>query len=436
VIALLVTAALAPPVAAALAGPVAVALARPTLALAGPVAVALAQPMVLAAKPSLEQKIKEKQAIIESTRKKLEAKRGQLHQARFKVVTIKQQLDATNVSISRVEAQIADLQSQIEVTTRRLEIKKIQLAATRASLTRHRDALGTRLTGVYEYGPASYLDVLLSSTSFTDFVERWDLLRYIMHADAALISDINREAAREAKLVDELEATQAQLTTEQQDEQRKRDQLGELATERQTLLAAAQSQRNVVRQQVLELEGLTAAEEARLQELIREKQREDAEVVRQARLAAAAARRAAAMAAGIPLPPEHPMGTPGAFIWPVRGPVVSPFGMRVDPYTGRYQLHSGIDIAASYGVQIQASADGVVILASWYGGYGNTIIIDHGDGMSTLYAHCSVIYVSDRQRVAQGQVVGLVGATGWATGPHLHFEIRVNGVPVNPLTRL
>ena len=386
--------------------------------------------------PSIEQKIKQKQEIIESTRRKLEAKRGQLHQARFKVISIKQQLDATNVSISRVEAQLAYLAQQIDITTRRLDIKKIQLAATRASLARHRGALGTRLLGVYEYGPASYLDVLLSSTSFTDFVQRWDLLRYIMQADSDLISSINVEAAREGKLVNELEATQAELNSQQQDQQRKRDQLGELATERQTLLAAAQVQRNVVQQQVFELEGLTAAEEARLQELIREKQREDEEAVRQARLAAAAARRAAAMAAGIPLPPEHPIGTPGAFAWPVRGPVVSPFGMRVDPYTGRYQLHSGIDISASYGTQIGASADGVVILASWYGGYGNTIIIDHGDGLTTLYAHCSVIYVTTNQRVAQGQVVGLVGATGWATGPHLHFEIRVNGVPVNPLTRL
>jgi murein DD-endopeptidase MepM/ murein hydrolase activator NlpD len=99
-------------------------------------------------------------------------------------------------------------------------------------------------------------------------------------------------------------------------------------------------------------------------------------------------------------------------------------------------LHSGIDIGVGYGVPIQASADGIVIYAGWYGGYGNAIIIDHSSGLSTLYAHCSAMYVSDRQWIQRGQVIGAVGATGWATGPHLHFEIRVNGVPVDPLSRL
>jgi len=110
--------------------------------------------------------------------------------------------------------------------------------------------------------------------------------------------------------------------------------------------------------------------------------------------------------------------------------------MRTDPVTGRYQLHSGIDIGAGYGVPIQASADGIVLYAGWYGGYGNAIILDHGSGLSTLYAHCSAMYVSQGQNIQRGQVIGAVGATGWATGPHLHFEIRVNGVPVDPLSRL
>jgi len=381
-------------------------------------------------------KIHEKQSLIEATRRKLAQKRGQLHQARFKVVTISQQLIATNYGIARVEDQLAFLASEINQTARRLNVRRVQLSATRASLDRHRGALGQRLRGIYEYGPASYLDVLLSSTSFTDFVERWDLLRYIMHADALLISKINLEAAHYAKLVDGLEATQAELTSEQADQQRKRDELGVLADERRTLLSQAQAQKAVIAQQVVELENLTAAQEARLQALIEEKQREDAAAVCEARMAAAAARRAAATAAGLPPPIEYPCGAPGVFAWPVRGPITSPFGMRVDPITGRYQLHTGIDIGADQGTPIGASADGIVIYSGWYGGYGNVVIVDHGGGLSTLYAHCSVIYAANGQRVQRGQVIALVGMTGWATGPHLHFEIRVNGVPVDPLTRL
>jgi murein DD-endopeptidase MepM/ murein hydrolase activator NlpD len=99
-------------------------------------------------------------------------------------------------------------------------------------------------------------------------------------------------------------------------------------------------------------------------------------------------------------------------------------------------MHTGIDIAAPYGAPIVASADGVVLFVGWYGGYGNTVILDHGSSYSTLYAHCSAILVSQGQDVARGQAIARVGATGYATGPHLHFEIRVNGVPVNPMSRL
>jgi murein DD-endopeptidase MepM/ murein hydrolase activator NlpD len=156
----------------------------------------------------------------------------------------------------------------------------------------------------------------------------------------------------------------------------------------------------------------------------------------EARRAAQAARRAAAIAAGLPPPPESPLGGPVSFIWPVRGPITSPFGMRTDPVTGRYALHSGIDIGVDYGTPIRAAADGLIIYAGWYGGYGNLITIDNGDSYSTLYAHCSAMYVSINQRVERGQVIGAVGATGYATGPHLHFEIRKNGVPFDPLTKL
>jgi len=400
-------------------------------------AVALSPRADAATPVPLSVRIREKQKLVELTRLRLERKRGQLHQARYKVLTISQQLDATNYSISRVEDQIAALSYQIEKTQMRLQIRRRQLAATRASLDRHRGALGDRLRGMYEYGPASYLDVLLNSTSFTDFVERWDLLRYILHSDGVLIARINVEAEHYATMVDALAATEATLSSQEQDQQRKRSELGVLADERQQLLAAAQAQKSVIATQVVQLENLTAAEEARLQALIAEKQREDAAAVCGAQIAAAQARRAAAAAAGLPPPIEHPCtSAPGVFSWPAHGPITSPFGYRISPITGGREFHTGIDIGADYGAPILASADGIVIYAGWYGGYGNVEIIDHGSGLSTLYAHCSVLYAVVNQRVQRGQVIALVGATGWATGPHLHFEIRVNGVPVDPLTRL
>ena len=384
----------------------------------------------------LSEKIRQKKALIEATHRRLEQSRRKLHAARYKEQTIAQQLDTVQNSIARVRLDLRDLRGSIQQNELRLSIRRSQLAAAQLSLDRHRDALNRRIVDIYEYGRTSYLDVLLSATSFVDFIERWDFVRYILRSDQQLIDTVNREQVRYQKLVYDLESTQAALLRQKDEELRRNDQLGVLAGERRQLLAVAAGQRAVIAQQVYELENLSAAEEARLQELIREKQREEELAVLKARWAAAQARRAAAIAAGLPPPLERPEGGPVAFAWPVRGPITSPFGMRTDPVTGRYQLHSGIDIGAGYGVPIQASADGIVIYAGWYGGYGNAIIIDHSSGLSTLYAHCSAMYVSEHQWIQRGQVIGSVGATGWATGPHLHFEIRVNGVPVDPLSRL
>ncbi len=119
-------------------------------------------------------------------------------------------------------------------------------------------------------------------------------------------------------------------------------------------------------------------------------------------------------------------------IWPVRGWVTSEFGSRVSPFHEGIKFHEGIDIAAPTGTLIHAPADGIVTFAGWERGYGNLIIINHGYGLSTRYGHCADILVKKGQRVKRGQVIGTVGATGRATGPHLHYEVRVNGVPVNP----
>lgn len=124
------------------------------------------------------------------------------------------------------------------------------------------------------------------------------------------------------------------------------------------------------------------------------------------------------------------------FQWPVNGPITSPFGMRLDPVTHQYWLHSGVDIGVPAGTPVHAACGGTVLYSGWMTGYGNVVILDCGQGISTLYAHAETLLVQVGQAVAQGQEIDLAGMTGWATGPHLHFEIRVNGTPINPLPYL
>jgi murein DD-endopeptidase MepM/ murein hydrolase activator NlpD len=141
----------------------------------------------------------------------------------------------------------------------------------------------------------------------------------------------------------------------------------------------------------------------------------------------------AELAARIRAAQSHSSGTAaaptgnGTFIWPVSGPVTSPFGWR----WGR--MHEGIDIGVGSGTPIQAAGSGTVIYAGWMGGYGNLVIIDHGNGLATAYGHQSAIAVSNGQSVLQGETIGYVGCTGHCFGPHLHFEVRVNSSPVDPL---
>ena len=128
---------------------------------------------------------------------------------------------------------------------------------------------------------------------------------------------------------------------------------------------------------------------------------------------------------------DNPDAT-GSFIYPVNARITSPFGPRRHPIFGVKSMHSGIDLAAPRGTKVKASEGGLVIYSGWYGGYGKVAIVDHSKGYTTLYAHMDKINVKVGQRISQGDVVGYEGATGYATGPHLHFEVRTQGRPQNP----
>jgi murein DD-endopeptidase MepM/ murein hydrolase activator NlpD len=131
---------------------------------------------------------------------------------------------------------------------------------------------------------------------------------------------------------------------------------------------------------------------------------------------------------------KKPKQGTGSFIWPLSGyrTITDDYGMRYHPILKTRRMHTGMDIAAPKGVPIMAAQSGEVILAGWYGAYGQAVIIDHGAGVATLYGHQSVLKVKVGQQVTKGDTIGLVGSTGWSTGPHLHFEVRVNGSPANP----
>jgi murein DD-endopeptidase MepM/ murein hydrolase activator NlpD len=268
---------------------------------------------------------------------------------------------------------------------------------------------------MYEGSSDDRLAVLMGTQSLVDFTERWDDLRYVAAEDQREVRARDDAERAVADLERSIEATVVELQAERDEQTQSRNQLDGLAQQRADLLAVASQNRTHVAAEVQELEEISAQEEAQLEALVRA-QEEAAEQER--------ARTGAPTIA----PPNG-----GTMQWPLAGPITSPYGMRLNPFGGgNTEYHPGIDIGVDVGTTVAAAAAGKVIIVGWVSGYGNYIAIDHGGGISTGYGHLSQFFVSVGQEVQRGQAIGASGNTGRSTGPHLIFEVRRNGTPVDP----
>ena len=382
-------------------------------------------PSLSLARPTLQQRIEAERVKSERLQAKLHRKRQELHAATVKVNDLQSQLAETNAAITNVNSRIDDLDAQTRSTQHKIAWNTIQLNAAEKSLKLHNDRLNKRLVDIYENGDMGYVAVLLSARTFAEFVERWEDLRLLIATNERAVRDRKAAQAKVATVQADLERTETELAAQQLAQEHAKSQLSALASERRNLVDLADGERRHKATEVAEMESLSAAQEAKLEADIRERQRV-LEAEREAQ------RRAAGIAGN--LPPPNSSG--GAFSWPVAGTITSPFGWRSNPFGGAPDFHPGLDIAAPMGTTVTAAASGTVILAQWYGGYGNFIMIDHGNGVASGYGHLSSIYVSVGQEISKGQAIGAVGSTGHSTGPHLHFEVRVNGKPVDPAPRL
>jgi len=356
---------------------------------------------------------------------KLSRLQNQVAQANKREGVLTSKISAMNAHIrslesdlSRTEAKLGQLQS--DVAAHQAERDKVnalyleqsrQLAFARHEYDVSEHHLARRLVEIYENPQTDSLALVLSSKSFSDAINRIEYLQSI--------NDMDRQVAAQAKamkirwgilqrrtgrLLDRVEAETKAIADQAAAAQRERDRMAstsnqlvnERSGERSTLAKVRESKKAW-------LDDIAALEAG-----------------------------SAYISSTLSSSGSHSGATPSAagLIWPVQGTITSPFGMR----WGR--MHEGLDIGAPEGTPIWAAAAGTVIYAGWEGGYGNLTVIDHGNGLATAYGHQSLLLVSTGQVVAQGQHIGNVGSTGHSTGPHLHFEVRVNGTPVDPLTYL
>jgi murein DD-endopeptidase MepM/ murein hydrolase activator NlpD len=368
-------------------------------------------------------------AIAQNLQSQLDSKRGQLGQVSEREGVLSSELARYSARVRQVAGEVAALRNREAIVRERLEEVKVRLKEERhrleilrQRLSRSMKVLGDRLVGIYKSDEPDALTVILNSDGFADLLERYEYLRRIEEQDAAIVSRVRtlRDETREA--VERIKATRNEIAARKAELERTRAQL----EAREAQLASARNRKrsalSEVRSTQQRLEGQIEGLEDQIQ----------AQLARAAAEAAAAAE-AEAEAEAAPAPAESlPAGpVPGGessagFIWPVNGPVTSPFGMR----WGR--LHAGIDISAPAGTPIRAVKGGTIAFAAPMGGYGNYTCINHSGGVSSCYAHLSSYAVTSGS-VSQGQVIGSVGCTGSCFGDHLHFEIRINGSPVDPL---
>lgn len=316
-----------------------------------------------------------------------------------RLIETSRKLDSTERNLRENELKIQRLQGNIDSLTKDILKKQNQLR-------QRQQKLENRLLKFYKQGGrGGFLAVFLGVTDTFSLLSRSYYMKQVLEEDKALFDEIEREKAlleRQKALLEE-EKRRSLLLKKQQEENKRI--LQQEKNNRIALLREIESKRIEYEKALEELERNSREIEQMLLNLERTPEG-------QKRLA-----------------------TPwrGGFIHPVRGQLTSRFGMRTHPIYGIRKMHTGIDISAPQGTTIRASAGGTVVFAGWWGGYGKVVIIDHGGGISTLYAHCSSIYVSEGQKVSQGEVIAAVGSTGLSTGPHLHFEVRKNGKPVDPL---
>jgi murein DD-endopeptidase MepM/ murein hydrolase activator NlpD len=331
--------------------------------------------------------------------------RKRVREMRRKERTLSEQLRETRTRIARAKIRLATLNREYAQVSHQLSKTRTRVMQLRTKLSRHRSILAERLRQLYKHPPSDYIAFVLDSRDIEDAAIRTYAFQRILQQDEKTI-----ETMRQAK--EELENQEAQLKRQQMrlDSLRKA-----IADQTKELHAAEEEQARLLRRVQTERETY--------ERWLREWEEES-------RAIAALLRRLQSAQRGRPRP--IPAWT-GPFIRPVDGPIVSGFGYRVHPIFRRVKFHYGVDISAPSGTPIRAAADGVVVFAGWRRAYGNTVIIDHGNGVATLYAHCSRILVSEGEVVKQGQVIALVGSTGLSTGPHLHFEVRHYGEPINPL---
>jgi murein DD-endopeptidase MepM/ murein hydrolase activator NlpD len=381
--------------------------------------VAAGGPPASAADPELEKverRLDQRQEQLEEAKDESRDVRGELSAAQQHRQGLTAEVRLLQADLAAAQARLAEVEAALEVARHELELWTMRLERARADLLAQQDVLNTKAATAYKLGPAAYAEAVFGADDLGALADRTFYVERVLTIDADLLAGV--------RVSRELVATRQDRMGVYEDNVAERFRAVRRHTERIAAMKARQE--SLLEQIDLEIEytaealdDLNSARE-RYEEAVAQLEAESAQIQ-------GLIQGSGSTGAG---------NYGGELFWPTNGPIVSGFGYRTHPVYGTTRFHSGVDIDGACGQAIFAAEDGTVLSAGYNGGYGNATVVDHGDGLSTLYGHQSSIGVSSGQKVSRGQQIGLVGTTGLSTGCHLHFEVRINGEPVDPVPYL
>lgn len=368
-------------------------------------------------------RLEEIQRELEAKEEKLEAAQDESRDVRDELATAQQRRQALSAEVRSLQdrlvdaqANLAEVQAELEYARGELDRWTGKLRRARHDLAAQQEALNGQAAAAYILGPGGYLEVVLGSADLPELSQRTAYLERVLTVSSDDLEGIRVARSLVSSHQDRVQTYEVAVTEHFEVVRERTQQIATMRAEQASLL------------QEVDLEA--EAHASTLHSLAQSRQRyEDAVAALEAESA-----RIAGIIQGTGSAGSGQYG--GELFWPTSGPIVSGFGYRTHPVYGTTRFHAGVDIDGACGQPIFAGEDGTVISAAYNSGYGNATVIDHGDGLSTLYAHQSSLGVSSGQSVSRGQQIGVVGTTGLSTGCHLHFEVRINGEPVDPVPYL
>ena len=347
------------------------------------------------------------QSKLEDAQKKQEEIQQQIKNTDEKISANTAEKKKLDTEINHVQAEIDSLNSRINDINEKIANNELELEAAEKDSQEQFESYKARASLMIERGGVSYLEVILQSKSFSDLLSRITFVKEIAKYDSEKLAELKKIEEKIQNIKQELEQDKNELVTLRQNEEKQMSALAQKRSESQSIIDSLKNDKSAFEAALKEQEAAEAAARAEI-----------------ARLAQSSSSSGTQYSGGV-------MAVPAG------GPITSYYGWRIHPVTGKQKLHTGMDFGAAYGTDIIAAEAGTVIVAGYNtGGYGNYVVIDHGGGVTTLYGHASSLCVSSGQYVSRGQVIAKVGSTGMSTGPHLHFEVLINGAHTDPLNYL